>query len=85
LFFPEGERTEAGEIHRFQPGIGLLAGRLKVPVIPVRLQGVEKVLHRHQWWPRPGPVEIAFGAPLHPQGEDYAALAKQVEDAVLAL
>jgi len=85
LFFPEGERTEMGEIHRFQSGIGLLAGRLRLPVIPIRLRGVEKVLHRHQWWPRPGRVEIVFGAPLYLQGEDYAALAKQVEDAVLAL
>ena len=85
LFFPEGERTEAGEIHRFQPGIGLLAPRLGLPVVPVRLRGVEKVLHRHQWWPRPGRVAIVFGAPLYLQGEDYVALAKQVEDAVLAL
>jgi long-chain acyl-CoA synthetase len=85
LFFPEGERTEAGEIHRFQPGIGLLAGRLRLPVIPIRLRGVEKVLHRHQWWLRPGSVEIMFGAPLHLEGDDYATLAKRVEDAVHAL
>jgi len=85
LYFPEGGRTEAGEIHRFQPGVGLLAARLGLPIIPVRLRGVEKVLHRHQWWPRPGRVEIAFGKPLQLQGEDYAALAKQVEEAVLAL
>ena len=46
---------------------------------------MEKVLHRHEWWPRLGRVEIVFGAPLYLRGEDYAALAKQVEDAVLAL
>jgi long-chain acyl-CoA synthetase len=85
LFFPEGERTEAGEIKPFQPGIGLIAGRLGVPVVPVRLRGVEKVLHRHARWPRPGRVEIVFGAPLHLEGEDYAGLAKRVEEAVLAL
>jgi long-chain acyl-CoA synthetase len=85
LFFPEGERTEAGEVKPFQPGIGLIAGRLGVPVVPIRLRGVEKVLHRHARWPRPGRVEIAFGAPLHLEGEDYARLAKQVEEAVLAL
>jgi long-chain acyl-CoA synthetase len=85
LFFPEGERTEAGEIKSFQPGIGLMAGRLGVSVVPIRLRGVEKILHRHAHWPRPGNVEIAFGAPLHLKGEDYAALAKQVEEAVRAL
>jgi long-chain acyl-CoA synthetase len=85
LFFPEGERTEAGEIKSFQPGVGLIAGRLGVPVVPIRLRGVEKILHRHAWWPRPGHVEIAFGAPLQLKGEDYPALAKQVEEAVRAL
>jgi long-chain acyl-CoA synthetase len=85
LFFPEGERTEAGEIKPFQPGIGLIAGRLGIPVVPIRLRGVEKVLHRHARWPRPGRVEIVFGAPLHLKGEDYAGLAKRVEEAVLAL
>jgi long-chain acyl-CoA synthetase len=85
LFFPEGERTEVGEIKPFQPGIGLIAARLRIPVIPIRLRGVEKVLHRHAPWPRPGHVEIVFGPPLHLKGQDYAALAKQVEGAVLAL
>jgi long-chain acyl-CoA synthetase len=85
LFFPEGERTEAGEVKLFQPGIGLIASRLRVPVVPVRLRGVEKVLHRHVHWPHPGPVEIAFGPALYLKGEDYVRLAKQVERAVLAL
>jgi long-chain acyl-CoA synthetase len=85
LFFPEGGRTEAGEIQPFQPGVGLIAGRLGVSVVPIRLRGVEKILHRHSHWPRPGHVQIAFGAPLHLKGEDYAALAKQVEEAVRAL
>jgi long-chain acyl-CoA synthetase len=85
LFFPEGERTEAGEIHSFQPGIGLIASRLRVPIVPVRLRGVEKILHRGQHFPRPGPVDIAFGQPLHLSGEDYPALARQVEEAVREL
>lgn len=85
LFFPEGERTEAGEIKPFQPGIGLIAGRLGVPVVPIRLRGLEKILRRHARWPRPGRVEIAFGPPLHLKGQDYAAVAKQVEEAVRAL
>jgi long-chain acyl-CoA synthetase len=87
LFFPEGERTEAGEIKPFLPGIGLIAARLQIPVVPIRLRGVEKVLHRQAHWPRPGRVEIVFGPPLDlkGKGEDYAALAKQVHEAVLAL
>jgi len=85
LYFPEGERTEAGEIHPFQPGIGLIAGRLGVPVVPIRLRGVEKVLHRHAHWPRPGRVEIVFGTPTQLRGEDYASIARKIEEAVKAL
>jgi long-chain acyl-CoA synthetase len=85
LFFPEGERTEAGEIKHFQPGIGLIAARLGVPIVPIRLRGVDKVLHRHARWPRPGTVEMSFGPPLRLKGQDYAALTRQVEEAVLAL
>lgn len=85
LFFPEGERTEAGEIKTFQPGMGLIAGRLGVPVVPVRLHGLETILHRHARWPHPGRVEISFGPPLHLKGQDYVGLAKKVEQAVLAL
>lgn len=85
LYFPEGERTEAGEIHTFQSGIGLIASRLGVPVVPVRLRGVEKVLHRHAHWPQPGRVDVVFGPALQLRGEDYSAIAKTIEDAVRGL
>jgi long-chain acyl-CoA synthetase len=85
LIFPEGRRTERGEIDRFRPGIGMIASRLDVPVVPVRLEGLDKVLH-HTWrMARPGPARVAFGAPLSLSGEDYETLAKQVEDAVRRL
>jgi len=85
LIFPEGHRTEQGEIDHFRAGIGMIASKLAVPVIPVRIEGLDKVLH-HTWkMARPGPVRVAFGAPLQLAGEDYAALAQQVEDAVRRL
>src|SRR5512145_1524604 len=35
LIFPEGRRTEAGEINPFRPGIGMMAAKLAVSVVPV--------------------------------------------------
>ena len=82
LIFPEGKRSDAGEINRFMPGVGMIASRLGVPVVPVRIVGLDKVLH-HTWrMARPGPVRVVFGKPLHLTGDDYEALAKQVETAV---
>jgi len=56
----------------------MIASRLNVPVVPVRLEGLDKVLH-HTWrMARPGPVRIAFGPALRLVGDDYEALAQQV-------
>jgi long-chain acyl-CoA synthetase len=85
LIFPEGRHTETGEIDRFRPGVGMMASRLGVPVVPVRLEGVDRVLH-HTWrMARPGRVRVAFGEPMRLAGAEYDALARQVEDAVRAL
>jgi long-chain acyl-CoA synthetase len=85
LIFPEGIMTGQGEIAPFQPGVGMIAAKLGVPVVPVRLEGLNRVLHRTWRMARMGRVRIVFGPPLHPTGDDYLALAKQVEEAVRKL
>jgi long-chain acyl-CoA synthetase len=85
LIFPEGHRTDAGEIDRFRPGIGMIASRLDVPVVPVRIDGLDRVLHQTWHMARPGRVRVAFGEPLELSGDDYEALARRVEDAVRRL
>jgi long-chain acyl-CoA synthetase len=85
LIFPEGRRTSEGEIDGFRPGIGMIASRLGVPVVPVRLEGLDRVLHPSWKMAKPGRVRVAFGAPMRLAGDDYEALAKQVEEAVKEL
>ena len=85
LIFPEGKRTMTGDIGRFMPGVGMIGARLSVPVVPVRLEGLEKVLHQKMKFPVRGSVRVAFGAPMTLVGEDYASLAGQVEQAVRSL
>jgi long-chain acyl-CoA synthetase len=85
LIFPEGEISHRGDVLPFQPGVGMLASRLNVPVVPIRLRGLDRVLHPTWRMPRPGRAIVIFGAPLRLQGQDYATLAKQVEEAVRAL
>jgi long-chain acyl-CoA synthetase len=81
LIFPEGRR----EPSPFRPGVGMIASRLDLPVVPIRIEGLDKVLHSTMRWPRRGPVRIAFGPPMRLTGEDYPALAKKVEDTVRSL
>ncbi len=85
LIFPEGVRSETGTIREFRGGIGMIASRLDVPVVPVRLDGVDRILHPSWVMARPGRVRVAFGAPLRLRGDDYAALARQVEESVRSL
>jgi long-chain acyl-CoA synthetase len=85
LIFPEGRRTDAGEIKPFQPGVGMIAARLGIPVVPVRLEGLDRILH-HTWkFPVRGTARVAFGAPMWLKGKDYASLAAEVEEAVKQL
>jgi len=82
LIFPEGGRTPTGEIERFFPGIGMIAARLHLPVVPIKLHGVDRVLPRHTTLPRPAAVEVTIGPPIHLEGDSYPSLARRVEDAV---
>lgn len=85
LIFPEGLRSETGSIRPFRGGIGMMASRLDLPVVPVRIDGVDRVLHLSWRMATPGPVRVAFGAPMRLRGDDYAALAGEVEAAVKSL
>jgi long-chain acyl-CoA synthetase len=85
LIFPEGVRSETEEISPFRGGVGMIAARLDIPVVPVRVSGVNRVLHPRSRMARPGRVRVAFGAPMRLRGADYGALAQQVEAAVRAL
>jgi len=85
LIFPEGVMTTSGEIAAFRPGVGMMAAHLKIPIIPVRLKGLDHVLHRTAHWPSPGPVEIAFGHPVSADGKSYEEIVRDLESAVRAL
>jgi long-chain acyl-CoA synthetase len=85
LIFPEGQRHPEGQISPFRPGVGMIASKLDLPVVPVRIVGLDKVLHPRMKWPKRGPVRVSFGAPLKLTGDDYPSLAKRVEEAVRGL
>jgi len=82
LIFPEGVRSDSGEIKSFRGGIGMIGSRLGLPIVPVRIDGVDRVLHTSWKMAKPGPVSVTFGAPIRLSGDNYADLARQVEQAV---
>lgn len=85
LIFPEGERTLDGQLLPFRQGLGIMATELDIPVIPVRLCGLEAILPRGANLPRRGRVEVRFGAPLIVTGERPEAIVARVREAIAAL
>jgi long-chain acyl-CoA synthetase len=85
LIFPEGRRNPDGSIGTFQPGTAMIAAKLGVPVIPVRLEGLDRILHPTWKFPVRGRAHVSFGKPVFLEGSDYAALSRKLEEAVKAL
>jgi long-chain acyl-CoA synthetase len=64
LVFPEGELTRDGQIAPFRAGIGLLAARLKLQVVPMRIEGLyERRIADKSWAPWKS-VRVSIGKPV---------------------
>lgn len=83
LIYPEGQRTPT--LLPFRRGVGMLAIHLNLPVIPVRLEGLDYVLGREARWASRGPVQVTFGPPLLAGDDDSEAFTARIEAAVHAL
>jgi long-chain acyl-CoA synthetase len=64
LVFPEGTRSEAGQLARFRPGIGLLVKQSGTSVLPVALRGLGELKARARGWFRSGKLEVQVGEPI---------------------
>ncbi len=65
VLFPEGTRSENGELQSVKPGLGLLVARSKSAIIPVYIQGAYEVWGRKRKFPRLfGKIRCVFGSPI---------------------
>lgn len=65
LMFPEGTRSLDGNFLPARPGVGLMALRMKVPVIPAYVKGSHDSLPKHAKFPRFVKVGIIIGEPIY--------------------
>jgi long-chain acyl-CoA synthetase len=88
LVFPEGviNETPDGRLAKFQPGIGLLAQNLNLPIIPMRLDGVAQMKQAHRRLARKNEITIHIGAPIwFPADTPPEDITRQLEIAVWSL
>lgn len=78
LLFPEGTRTTTGELQPARPGVGMIACKSGVPVVPTRIFGGFEAYGRLQSKPKLyTPIHIGFGAPLLPSQYDPGGRGKE--------
>jgi len=63
--YPEGSRTETGEIGPMLPGIALVVRRAGVPVVPAVIDGSFQAWPKFKTFPRPYPCRVMYGPPMH--------------------
>jgi 1-acyl-sn-glycerol-3-phosphate acyltransferase len=89
--FPEGTRARPGEFLRPKPGVGLLAVKSGVPVIPVLIEGTDAVFPRGSKAPKPGyPIRVYIGKPRRFDGyednlKSYRKVALEIMEAIKSL
>ena len=81
VIFPEGTRTEDGNLQRGRPGIGYLVEESQCQVIPAYISGTFKALPIKAKWPRLFPVSVTFGKSIRFSKND-ATNKKQVYEQI---
>jgi long-chain acyl-CoA synthetase len=87
LVFPEGIRADKLGMNPFRPGIGVLATQLRIPVVPVRIDGlIELKLSGRRGFTSPHRVTIRLGDPVtYSPDADPAKIAADLERRVKGL
>jgi long-chain acyl-CoA synthetase len=64
LVFPEGRHTEDGKLRPFRTGVGLLANNLRIPILPMRIDGLFELKRAGKRIAPPRKIQIRIGRPL---------------------
>jgi 1-acyl-sn-glycerol-3-phosphate acyltransferase len=89
--FPEGPFSVRGRLERGLPGVGLLAARGGVPVVPAGIRGTYQALvGRRGYIPRRHPLAVHFGPPRRFAVEGYgrrvrSSITQRIMDDIAAL
>lgn len=84
IIFPEGTRTETGEVGEFKKMFAILAKELEVPIIPVSIHGAYEAMPKHSKFPRPLKIKVNYLPAVIPSADDtYESLSDRVRNAII--
>lgn len=64
VVFPEGRRTETGQMGAFKPGAFKLAAEFDLPVVPITIDGSYDVMPRSTFLVTPGTITLTLHSPI---------------------
>ena len=64
MVFAEGTRSPDGQIHEFKKGGFITAVRLKIPILPVTINGSRRVMRKGSFTLKPGKIQVVIGDPI---------------------
>lgn len=68
MVFPEGGRTESGQLQPMAAGAAWMAIKAQVPLVPLTLIGTYELLPIHVYALRPRPLKLVVGEPIPTKG-----------------
>jgi long-chain acyl-CoA synthetase len=88
LVFPEGiiNDRDTPDMISFQPGVGLLAQNLNIPIVPMRIDGLWRMKQEHRRLAHLGELTVHIGLPVtFPQNTPAADIASRLQSLVQSL
>jgi 1-acyl-sn-glycerol-3-phosphate acyltransferase len=88
VIFPEGGRSESGQLQPFMGGAFFAAIRAEANVVPMALVGTYEMLKMNTWHIKPRPIRLLVGDPIPTTGlkvRDTEALAAKAREVVASL
>jgi 1-acyl-sn-glycerol-3-phosphate acyltransferase len=77
--YPEGSRTEDGEIAPILRGAALVLRRVDVPIVPAVVSGSFDAWPKDRKLPRPRPVRVLYGKPMNVRGMDSRQIVQLID------
>jgi long-chain acyl-CoA synthetase len=83
LVFPEGKLSKDGKLSPFRTGVGLLANNLRVPILPMRIDGLFEIKNAGKKFAPRGKIQVCIGKPVRFAPEsDPEEIARALQEAV---
>lgn len=87
LIFPEGRRSQTGEIQAAQPGVGFLSLMSGAPILPAYVKGTYEALPKGARFIKLKPISVYFGDMVEPRklklSDDRKQACQELADYVL--